>query len=273
MGIETNGKISRVLAVVHARGGSKRIPLKNIMPLCGKPLIGYCLETAARSRYIDRLIVSTDHAGIQHVSLAYGADVPFTRPADLSEDVASELVTLHALDTMESRDNTCYDIVVTIQPTTPFIQTSDIDGCIESLAAHTDADTVMTARKMIELPTWARQIAGDEYSFNIFGRVSRGDQGISQKHPDFYMANGGAYATRRRLLKEEGMIIGPKTRLHLMPFENSLDIDEPIDFFFAEKLMELRQAGQTPAEYVAAKAGETGADGLPKADTNAGAAS
>ncbi|MFZ5761936.1 MAG: acylneuraminate cytidylyltransferase family protein [Thermodesulfobacteriota bacterium] len=258
MTIKNSSNDLKVLVVVHARGGSKRIPFKNILPLCGKPLIGYCLEASLASRYVDKVIVSTDHPEIKKVSESFGAEVPFLRPADISEDVASELVTIHALDFMEARDGVEYGIVITIQPTTPFLSTEDIDACIETLAAHPEADTVMTGRKMVELPTWARQIREDGISFNIFGRVSKGDQGISQTHPSFYVANGGAYVTWRRCIREQEVIIGPKTILHIMPFERSLDIDEPVDFFFAEKLQELMAAGGNVRDYVQAKAEELG---------------
>lgn len=238
-----------ILAVIHARGGSKRIPLKNIKPLAGKPLIGYCIEAAKNSRYVDTIVVSTDHDEIKKVSRGFGALVPFIRPAEISEDVASELVTIHALEFMEQSDGLRYDIVVTIQPTTPFLKAEDIDACIEKLLAH-DADTVMTGVEMRELPTWARKINEDGFSENIFGKISKGDQGISQKQPKFYTANGGAYATRRGLLKYDGLMIGPRTMIHVMPWEVSLDIDEPIDFFFAEKLAELWAAGGDVYEYV-----------------------
>ncbi|MGE4297198.1 MAG: hypothetical protein AB7E47_04140 [Desulfovibrionaceae bacterium] len=254
MSILFEGNTLHVMAVVHARGGSKRIPGKNILPLCGKPLMGYCLEAAGKSKYIDVLIVSSDSEDIKRVAREFGAETPFTRPADISEDVASELVTLHALDFMEQRDGRVYDIVVTMQPTTPFLRTEDIDASIEKLLATPHAETVMTATKMSQLPTWARRIREDGISYNIMGRVSKGDHGISQTHPDFFIANGGAYATRRSLLKEQEMIIGPNTALHIMPQELSIDIDEPLEFFFAEKLQELMLSGTTVRDHVMGKA-------------------
>lgn len=250
MSINCGGSECKVLVVVHARGGSKRIPLKNILPLCGKPLIGYCLEAALASQYVDKVIVSTDHPDIKRVSESFGAEVPFVRPADIAEDVASELVTIHALDFMEERDSIEYGVVVTVQPTTPMVLPEDFDACIEALAATPEADTVMSGVEMRELPTWARRIKEDGFSENIFGKQSIGDQGISQKQPKFYTANGGIYVSRRMTLKECGMIIGVKVMLHIMPWERSIDIDEPIDFFIAEKVMEMRQAGKDTREYV-----------------------
>lgn len=253
MSIVSNGNDLKVLVVVHARGGSKRIPFKNILPLCGKPLIGYCLEASLASRYVDKVIVSTDHPEIKKVSESFGAEVPFVRPADISEDVASELVTIHALDFMEARDGVEYSVVVTVQPTTPMVLPEDFEACIGMLAATPEADTVMSGVEMRELPTWARRVREDGFSENIFGKQSIGDQGISQKQPKFYIANGGIYASRRATLKERGMIIGPRTMLHIMPWERSIDIDEPIDFFIAEKVMEMRQTGKDMKAYILSK--------------------
>jgi CMP-N-acetylneuraminic acid synthetase len=83
----------KIVAIIHARGGSKRIPLKNIQVLGGKPLLAYPIELAKALQDIDRVIVSTDHPKIREIALEHGAEVPFVRPADISEDVPSELVT------------------------------------------------------------------------------------------------------------------------------------------------------------------------------------
>src|SRR6266496_5531602 len=86
LSVDTQG----ILGVIHARGGSKRIPLKNMKLLAGRPLISYLVEAAMESRLLDRLIVSTDHPEITRIAREYGAEVPFVRPAELAEDVASE---------------------------------------------------------------------------------------------------------------------------------------------------------------------------------------
>ena len=136
MSINNDKRRLNVLAVIHARGGSKRIPNKNIKLLCGKPLITYCIKAALSSSYLDKVVVSTDSEAIKQIASDAGAEVPFTRPDDLAEDVASELVTKHALITMEEIDGLSYDIVVTMQPTTPFILKADIDACIEQLVQY-----------------------------------------------------------------------------------------------------------------------------------------
>lgn len=114
---------TKVLGVIHARGGSKRIPLKNIKILNGKPLIAYIISAALKAKTIDRLIVSTDHPDIIRISKEYGAEVPFIRPKDISEDVPSELVTQHAVNFIEQEEGRQIEIAVTFQPTTPFLLT------------------------------------------------------------------------------------------------------------------------------------------------------
>ena len=94
----------RVLGVITARGGSKRIPQKNIKLLSGLPLISYVIN-AAKSSCVDRLIVSTDDPDISSIAIKYGAEVPFKRPADISEDVPSEDVVMHALNWAENDEN------------------------------------------------------------------------------------------------------------------------------------------------------------------------
>ena len=119
-----------IVGVIHARGGSVRVPLKNIKKLNGVPLIVYIINAAKASKYLRRLIVSTDHEEIQKISLDAGAEVPFTRPPELSSDCPSEWVTQHAIKYVEEEESKPVDLAITFQPTTPFMQTEDIDKCI-----------------------------------------------------------------------------------------------------------------------------------------------
>jgi CMP-N,N'-diacetyllegionaminic acid synthase len=227
---ETQG----VVGIIHARGGSKRIPLKNIKPLAGRPLISYMVEAAMESRLLDRVIVSTDHPEIARIAREYGAEVPFMRPADLAEDVASELVTQHAVRFVEAQGYPVR-IVLTMQPTTPFCTAEDIDACIAKML-ESDLDTVFTACEVHERPEWMyrRDDASGDRVVPFTGRLVQGDAGISQKLPKLYIPNGAVWATRRAVLMEQELLTGPKAGLVLMSRERSVDIDEPIDFITAE---------------------------------------
>lgn len=222
-----------IIGVIHARGGSKRIPLKNIKPLAGKPLIAYMVDAAMESRLLDRIIVSTDHPDIARIARGHGAEVPFMRPADLAEDVASELVTQHAVRFVEEQGHRVR-IVLTMQPTTPFCTGEDIDACIAKML-ETDLDTVFTACEVHERPEWMYRLNGN-LAVPFTGTLVRGDAGISQKLPKLYIPNGAVWATRRSVLMDQGLITGPNSGIVVMSRERSVDIDEPVDFITAEAL-------------------------------------
>lgn len=134
----------RVLAIVPARKGSKGLPLKNIRPLAGKPLLAWPIAAARASRHVDRVIISTDDQGFADIAVAHGADAPFLRPAELASDAAPSIgFILHAVDTLaEAGDR--YDYVVLLEPTSPLTEGSDIDAALERLAAaDADADAIV----------------------------------------------------------------------------------------------------------------------------------
>lgn len=225
--------VKKVAAVIHARGGSKRIPLKNAKLLAGRPLVSYMIEAAKNAKRVDRVIVSTDHPEIIRISKEYGAEVPFVRPRDISEDVASELVTQHAVRFLEENDNYPVDIAVTLQPTTPFCTPDDIDGCIDTLVGS-DADSVISVCEISQRPEWMFYINKDSYAELLLKSELKGDIGISQTLPKLYTPNGAVYATRRDVLFGQNSIFGKKIKLWVMSRERSVDIDEPIDFELAE---------------------------------------
>lgn len=117
----------RVLAVIPARGGSKRVPRKNIRPVAGKPLLAWTIDAAKASKYIDRCIVSTDDEEVADIARQCGAEVPFMRPAELAQDESSSIEMLrHA-----ARKLPDHDIIVLLQPTSPERTAADIDAALE----------------------------------------------------------------------------------------------------------------------------------------------
>src|SRR5262245_50403921 len=118
----------KILALITARGGSKGLPRKNVLDLAGKPLLAWSVEAARASRYIDRLILSSDDDEIMDVAKQYGCEVPFRRPKDLATDGApTSPAVVHALDAIGE----AFDYVVVLQPTSPLRTAADIDGAIE----------------------------------------------------------------------------------------------------------------------------------------------
>ena len=228
--------IKNVIGIIHARGGSKRIPLKNIKLLAGKPLIAYMIEAALKAKSLNRVIVSSDHPDILRIAKECGAEVPFVRPKDLAEDVASELVTQHAVQFLEEKDKMTVDIAVTLQPTAPFCQPEDIDGCVQTLIDADDIDSAITAVAIRERPEWMFYLDKDSHAKLLLNKEIKGDAGVSQNLPRMYLPNGAAYATWRDVLFRKNTIFGDKIKLWIMSKEASVDIDDPIDFEFAEFL-------------------------------------
>lgn len=222
------------IGIVHARGGSKRIPLKNLKLLGGKPLIAWIIEAAKASSTLRRVIVSTDHDGIMEAARACGAEVPFRRPPELAEDVPSELVTQHAVRFLEETEGLKPDVIVTLQPTTPFCRPGDIDACVRKVR-ETDADSAITVGPIRERPEWMYSVDGDRAT-SFLNTMIQGESGVSQSLPRLYIPNGAAYATRYDVLMRQNLIVGKNLRVQIMPDRLSVDIDEPVDFLVAEQI-------------------------------------
>ena len=134
----------RILAVVPARGGSKGIKLKNLQKVDGVPLVGLVGAVIKKCLFIDRAVVSTDHRAIADAARRYGIDVPFMRPQSLSGDQVADMPVLrHALSATEADDETRYDIVVMLQPTSPFRRVEHVERCLRDLVEK-DLDAVWT---------------------------------------------------------------------------------------------------------------------------------
>ncbi|CEO88250.1 acylneuraminate cytidylyltransferase family protein [Syntrophaceticus schinkii] len=124
-------KGKKILGLIPARGGSKGLPGKNIKPLCGKPLIAWAIEQGLASKYLDKVIVSTDDEEIAKVSRSFGAEVPFMRPGELATDAAKTIdVVVHALEFLKQRGGLEFDYLALLEPTSPLRKNGDIDKSI-----------------------------------------------------------------------------------------------------------------------------------------------
>jgi len=222
-----------VVAVIPARGESKGIPRKNIRDLTGEPLIAYTIEAAKKSRYIDRIIVSTDNKEIASVSKYYGAEVPFLRPAELATDEAPTLpVIQHAVKLLEGEGKKV-DIVIILQPTSPLRGEARIEEAVEKLV-RTGADSVITVCRVKYHPFWSFTIKGDQL-------VPFLGEGINvtrhQDLPEVYALNGAVYAVRRDILFDQNSLFGKDTRAVVMPYEASVDINDYFDLFVTEMVL------------------------------------
>jgi N-acylneuraminate cytidylyltransferase len=218
----------RVLAVIPARGGSKGVPRKNVRDLAGKPLICWTINAAKESKYIDRLILTSEDEEIIRVAKAAGCDVPFTRPEELASDTAAGVdVLCHAVEQVAED----YDYVVLLQPTSPLRQTSDIDGAVE-LCVDRDVASVVSVAEATKSPYWMYHMQGDG-ALSPFVENSAANR---QELPRAYALNGAVYVLRIASLLESRKIMSEETIGYVMPEERSYDIDSETDFLICEFL-------------------------------------
>ena len=222
-----------VLAVIPARGGSKGLPGKNILPLAGKPLIAWSIEAAAACPEIDRVILSSDDAHIITVARSLGCEVPFVRPAALASDSASGSdVILHALETLPE----FYDWVVVLQPTSPLRLATDITACLQLCIQYNAPACVSVVPG--KSPFWSYFLASDLCLTPILGRDNT--QAGRQQLPPSYTLNGAVYVARSRWFQQNRTFVGAETRAYTMPDERSVDVDSALDFKLAGLLLEER---------------------------------
>jgi N-acylneuraminate cytidylyltransferase len=218
----------RLLAVIPARGGSKGVPGKNVRLLAGKPLIGWTIEQAAQSRYIDRVIVSSEDEEICQVAKESGAEVPFVRPLALATDTATGVdVLCHAVENAGAD----YDYVVLLQPTSPLRESTDIDEAIE-LCIEKAVTSVVSVAEATKSPYWMYQmkVGGGLIPFVEDAATNR------QQLPQSYALNGAVYVLEVPTLLANRKILDEQTVGYVMPAERSYDIDSETDFLICEFL-------------------------------------
>ncbi len=143
----------KILALIPARSGSKRIPQKNIKLLNGKPLIAYTIEAAKKSKHINRVVVSTDSEDIASTAKGFGAEIPFLRPDSISRSDATEMEFFeHTLNWLLEHERYEPDLIVLLYPTSPFRKTESINKAIEEINKHPDADSLRSIKLCTEHP-------------------------------------------------------------------------------------------------------------------------
>lgn len=227
----------RVTALIPARGGSKRLPGKNIKLLNEKPLIAWSIETAAVSKYIDRVTVSTDDKEIKQVSEQYGAEVPFLRPEHLSNDHASSFdVIKHAIDCLHLDQPN--ELIVLLQPTSPLRLVSELDTALEFFMIK-NAKGVVSVSETEHSPMWSNTLPESGCMSDFVRPEVQGKR--SQDLPKFFRLNGSIYIYETLALLEQAKIFFDE---NVYGFETSLetavDIDTALDFLVAETMLKHR---------------------------------
>ena len=232
-----------VLGVIPARGGSKGIPHKNLVPLCGRPLLSYTADVVRQSTRITRAVVSTNDEGIAKAARQLGLDVPFARPDALAADDTAMLpVVQHALQAM--RDSGFRpDAVVLLQPTSPLRRADHVDAAI-ALLEGSGAESVVS---VVEVPHQFNPVSvlrldGDRLRPFEGGATLKTIITRRQDKPRVFARNGPAVLAMRAATIDAGSLYGDDCRALVMSAEDSLDIDTPWDLALAECILGARLA-------------------------------
>jgi CMP-N,N'-diacetyllegionaminic acid synthase len=215
---------NRVLGLVPARGGSKRLPGKNIRPLCGKPLLAWTVEAALGSSLLDRVVLSSDDEEIIGVAAQYGCEVPFRRPAHLADDSTPGVEpVLHALDQLDG-----FDYVVMLQPTSPLRTAEDIDNAVLQCVSRGAPSCVSVVP--VAKPQWMFMLDEETHlqPISAEGRESTGT---------VFLLNGAVYVAHVSMLRQTRLLVGQGTVGYVMPPHRSIDVDTEYDLRVAESLM------------------------------------
>lgn len=224
----------KTLYVIPARGGSKGIPHKNIKPLAGKPLIGYSIDVARQLAADDDICLTTDDPDIAATAESMGLNVPFLRPASLATDTCGTYeVLIHALDYYRDR-GIDYDTLVLLQPTSPMRTADDVRAAMALYSP--DIDMVVTVKEAASNPYYNCY----ETDNDGFLHISKGDGGYTRRQdaPKVWEYNGAVYVINVESLRRMPLSAFTRRRMSVMPAERSVDLDTPVDWLIAEKLIE-----------------------------------
>jgi CMP-N,N'-diacetyllegionaminic acid synthase len=228
----------RVLGLVPARGGSKGLPGKNILPLTGKPLIGWTIEQALRSELLDAIVVTTEDPEIAQTALAFGAEVPFVRPTDLASDISPSIdAVFHALDWLATQGRG-FDMVALLEPTSPLRAPDDIDRAVRLLASSPAADAVVSVGEVhLEHPSIVKRL--DSGKLTPYVQV----QSRARRRQDLGRAlfpYGVIYLSRTNSLRKTRSFYPDATLPLLIERWQNYEIDDMYDFVCVEAILKYR---------------------------------
>lgn len=227
-----------VLGLVVARGGSRGLPRKNLLPLGGRPLIAWTVEAARGARALTRAIVSSEDGEILDRAREAGGETPFVRPAAFASDTASSLdVALHALDWLAAHERQHPDVLVLLPATAPLRRARHIDEAVATLLGDATLEAVVAVTEADYPPYWMLTVTERRLAwlFPEGGTVDR-----RQDLPAAFRPNGAIYAIRTAALRAQRTFYPRVTAPYVMPREESVNIDSALDFRLAELLLDAR---------------------------------
>lgn len=227
-----NGK--SILAIIPARGGSKGVPRKNVKKLCGKPLIAWTIEEALKSKYIDKLVVSTEDEEIAQISKEYGSQV-IKRPIELANDNSSVNDTVSSvLNFLKSNEGYEPSLILLLQCTSPFRKARHIDEAIYKLSVSNAYSVVSVVKE--ENPIWWTKVIKENHYIEDYIEFDRKKYKVRQDFPELYRLNGAIYIVKAEEFYKNSSLDVSNTIAYEMNKLDSIDIDNEIDFLFSEFL-------------------------------------
>lgn len=232
----------KILALIPARGGSKRLPRKNLLELRGEPMILWTIKAALLCPWIDEVMVSTDDVEIAQVSREFGAHVPFLRPVELAQDASTSFdVAKHTIDFYRTKLGREFDFIVMLQPTSPLRTAENIEEAI-NLCMQKDASAIISVCEADHSPLWMNVLPRDCSMSNFIHDDLKNKR--SQELPKNYRLNGAIYICEvSRLLNECTFFISENIYAYIMNKEKSIDVDDIFDFKLAEYFLSLELNG------------------------------
>lgn len=227
--------MKKILFVIPARGGSKGIPGKNIKPMGGIPLICRSIDIARKFVGDKDICVTTDSNEIIEVVKQHGMEVPFKRPDYLATDTASSYdVLIHALDFYKEKGIE-YDWMVLLQPTTPFRKEDDLRKMLDMM--NDDLDMVVSVKEAETNPYYNCYAVNEEGYLRKFIKTQSAGYGRQQVKPAIYEKNGSVYVIKISSLRKQKINDFEKVHFYEMNKVYSIDLDEPLDWIFAEAVL------------------------------------
>lgn len=222
--------MNKYLAIIPARGGSKRLPRKNILKLCGKPLISWSIESGLKSKYINKVLVTSEDEEILEISKKAGANI-LRRPNELATDIISSYDAVeHAIKNCEN-----YEYVVLLQPTSPLRDENHIDEAIQ-LLEEKNADAIISICEVEHSPLWTNILPANNSMIDFISEGIKSTR--SQDLPNYFRLNGAVYICKTELLlKQKTFFINENIFAYKMKQENSVDIDTKLDFIIAQTIL------------------------------------
>lgn len=227
--------MKKILFVIPARGGSKGIPGKNIKPMGGFPLICRSIDIARKFVDDKDICVTTDSDEIINVVRQHGTEVPFKRPDYLATDTASSYdVLIHAVDFYKAQGDD-YDWMVLLQPTTPFRKEEDLRKMLDMMTD--DLDMVVSVKQAETNPYYNCYMVNDQGYLQKFIKTPGAGYGRQAARPVIYEKNGSVYVIKIDSLRKQKINEFEKVRFYEMDKVYSIDLDEPLDWIFAEAVL------------------------------------